>query len=65
MARDPSTRSVKPGPNKNTIDLQWKLDAKYNASPCESKRKAAGARTMASNGKNNARSKGNNEKSGA
>jgi len=36
---------------QNTIDLQWKIDANCNASPCESERKAAGARTMASNEK--------------
>jgi hypothetical protein len=38
---------------KNTIDLQWKIDANYNARPCDRKRNAASARTMGSNGKNN------------
>jgi hypothetical protein len=38
---------------KNTIDLQWKCDANYNATPCAGERKGAGARTMANNGKNN------------
>jgi hypothetical protein len=33
------------------MDLQWKMRAKYNARPCEGKRKAAGARTMENNGK--------------
>jgi hypothetical protein len=31
---------------KNTIDLQWKMRANYNATPCNGERKAAGARTM-------------------
>jgi hypothetical protein len=39
---------------QNTIDLQWKMRANYNARPCDGERKAAGAGTMASNGKNNA-----------
>jgi hypothetical protein len=38
---------------KNTIDLQWKMRANYNARPCASLRKAAGAGTMGNNGKNN------------
>jgi hypothetical protein len=38
-------------PKQNTGDLQWKFDANYNARLCEGERKAAGARTMASNGK--------------
>src|ERR1700691_4542713 len=38
---------------KNTGDLQWKIDAVYNARACDDERKAAGARTMGSNGKNN------------
>jgi hypothetical protein len=41
---------------KNTIDLQCQCDANYNARPCIGERKAAVARTMASNGKNNAQS---------
>jgi hypothetical protein len=36
---------------KNTIDLQWKIDANYNATPCADERKAAGAGTMGINGK--------------
>jgi hypothetical protein len=39
---------------QNTIDLQWKMRANYNARPCDGGRKAAGAGTMASNGRNNA-----------
>jgi hypothetical protein len=38
---------------KNTIDLQWKMRANYNARRCGSLRKAASARSIASNGKNN------------
>src|SRR5262249_51205978 len=38
---------------KNTIDLQWKMHADYNARLCASLRKAAGARTMENNGNNN------------
>jgi hypothetical protein len=38
---------------KNTIDLQWKMRANYNAGLCASLRKAAGARSIAINGKNN------------
>jgi hypothetical protein len=30
---------------ENTGDLQWKIDADYNARPCDSERKAGGART--------------------
>jgi hypothetical protein len=43
---------------KNTIDLQWKIRANYNARLCASLRKAAGARTMGNNGKNNAQNNG-------
>jgi hypothetical protein len=49
---------------KNTIDLQWKMRANYNARPCGGERKAAVPRTMASNGKNNAQNNGNSRKSG-
>ena len=41
-----------------------KCDGKYNARPCDSERKAAGAGTMANNGKNNAQNNGNSRKSG-
>ena len=51
-------------PTENTIDLQWKMRANYNARPCEGDRKAAGAATMASNGKSNAQSNRNSRKSG-
>jgi len=47
---------------KNTIDLQWKIRANYNARPCDGERKAAGSGTMASNGKNNAKNNGNSRK---
>jgi len=36
---------------KNTIDLQWKMRANYNARPCAGEGKAAGAGTMASDEK--------------
>jgi hypothetical protein len=49
---------------KNTIDLQWKMRANYKARLCVSLRKAAGAGTMANNGKNNAQGDGNSRKSG-
>ena len=49
---------------QNTIDLQWKMRANYNARPCDGDRKAAGAATMASNGKSNAQSNRNSRKSG-
>jgi hypothetical protein len=39
------------GFQKNTGDLQWKMRAVCNASPCASERKATSARTMGSNGK--------------
>jgi hypothetical protein len=39
-------RSVQKNFKKNTIDLQWKIDANYNAKPCAAKRKAASAGTM-------------------
>jgi hypothetical protein len=55
-----STGSAK----QNTIDLQSKMRANYNARPCDGERKAAVPRTMASNGKNNAQSNGNSRKSG-
>jgi hypothetical protein len=48
----------------NTIDLQWKMRTNYNARPCDGERKAAGAGTMANNGKNNAQGHGNSRKSG-
>src|SRR5690242_10468576 len=44
---------------KNTIDLQWKMRANYNARPCAGFRKSVGARTVANNGKNNAQNNGN------
>jgi hypothetical protein len=31
---------------QNTIDLQWKMRANYNASPCDGDGNAAGAGTM-------------------
>jgi hypothetical protein len=49
---------------KNTIDLQWKMRANYNASLCASLRKAAGAGTMENNAKNNALSNRNSRKTG-
>jgi hypothetical protein len=48
---------------KNTMDLQWKMRANYNAKPCEDKGKASGARTMENNGKNNAKNNGNSPRS--
>src|SRR5262249_42343172 len=48
---------------KNTIDLQWKMRANYNARLWASLRKAAVAKTMKNNGKNNAQNNGNNRKS--
>src|ERR1700756_5300598 len=58
------TRSADPHCRKNTIDLQWKMRANYNARPCGGERKAAGAETMKNNGKNNAQNNGNSRKSG-
>jgi hypothetical protein len=55
-----STGSAK----QNTIDLQSKMRANYNARPCDGERKAAVPRTMASNGKNKAQNNGNSRKSG-
>jgi hypothetical protein len=49
---------------RNTIDLQWQKRANYNVTLCEGFRKAAGAGTMANNGKNNAQNNGNNPRSG-
>jgi hypothetical protein len=49
-----STRRRKKFFRENTIDLQWQMRANYNARLCASSRKAAGARTMENNGKNNA-----------
>jgi hypothetical protein len=49
---------------QNTIDLQWKMRANYNARLCDGERKTAGAGTMASNGKNNAPGNGNSRNSG-
>jgi hypothetical protein len=49
---------------KNTIDLQWKMRANYNASPCAGEEKTAGAGTMANNRKNNAQSNRNSRTSG-
>ena len=61
---DAAFRRVEPttgkAAKKNTIDLQWKMGANYNARPCDGERKSAGAITMANNGKNNAQSNGNN-----
>jgi len=39
---------------KNTIDLQWKMRANYNARPCEDERKVASAKNNGNKGKNNA-----------
>ena len=55
---------VQGGCQKNTIDLQWKMRANYNARPCDRERKAAGATTMENNGKNNAQNNGNRRTSG-
>jgi hypothetical protein len=44
---------------KNTIDLQLKIRANYNATLRTDLRNAAGAKTMANNGKNNAQSNRN------
>jgi hypothetical protein len=44
--------------SQNTIDLQWKMRANYNVSPCAGEEKTAGAGTMANNGKNNAQNNG-------
>src|SRR5262249_19809663 len=41
-----------------------KCDGKYNARPCDGGRKAAGAGTGASNGKNRAQNNGNRRRSG-
>jgi hypothetical protein len=41
------------------------MRANYNARPCDRGRKAAEAKTMANNGKNNAQNNGNNQKSEA
>jgi hypothetical protein len=37
---------------KNTMGLQWKKRANYNARPCAGEGKAAGAGTMGNNAKN-------------
>jgi hypothetical protein len=50
--------------SQNTIDLQWKMRANYNASPCADEEKAAGAGTIANNRKNNAQSNRNSQTSG-
>src|SRR5215831_12759244 len=47
---------------KNTIDLQWKMRANYNARLCAGFKKSAGARTMENNGKNNVQSNRNRRK---
>jgi hypothetical protein len=64
---DAAFRRVEPttgkAAKKNTIDLQWKMGANYNARPCDGERKSAGAITMANNGKNNAQNNGNSRKS--
>jgi hypothetical protein len=49
MRRAPQVRGVE----KNTGDLQWKIDAVCNATPCDDERNSAGARTIGINGKNN------------
>src|SRR5207248_6649551 len=54
--RSTDSQAVKgPAPRKifgkNTIDLQWKMRANYNANPCKGKGKAVGAGTMANNEK--------------
>jgi len=62
----PSARSTRGRKTfgKNTIDLQWKMRANYNARLCAGFRKAAAAKTMANMGKNNAQSNRNSRKSG-
>jgi hypothetical protein len=60
----PQSRNVEKIFRKNTIDLQWKMRANYNVSPCDDERKAADARTMENNGKNNAQNNGNSRTSG-
>jgi hypothetical protein len=64
VAKPADRQSLHPHCKQNTIDLQWKMRANYNASPCDGERKAAGATTMANNGKNNAQNNGNSRKSG-
>jgi hypothetical protein len=49
-------------PQKNTIDLQWKMRPVCNASSCEDERKGVGARAMGSNGKTMRRTMESNEK---
>jgi len=65
---DAAFRRVEPttgkAAKKNTIDLQWKMGANYNARPCDGERKSAGAGTGANNEKNSAHGNGNRRKSG-
>jgi hypothetical protein len=58
-------RAAEKPSGKNTIDLQWKMRANYNARPCDGERKAAGAGTMPSNGKSNARARSKQSEIGA
>jgi hypothetical protein len=51
-------------PSKIQSICNGKCDANYNAKPCAGEGKAAGAGTMASNGKSNAQSNRNSRKSG-
>jgi hypothetical protein len=46
-----ATATTPPGRQKNTGDLQWKIDAVCNVRPCRTERKGAGARAMGSNGR--------------
>jgi hypothetical protein len=50
--------------NKNTGDLQWKIDAVCNVRLCEGERNDARATTMGSNGKTMRRTMENNENTG-
>src|SRR5690348_6880381 len=59
-----STRGAGKGRQKNTGDLQGKMRANYNASPCDGERKAAGAGTEANREKNRAQNNGNRRTSG-
>ena len=49
-------------PSKIQSICNRKCDANYNAKPCAGEGKAAGAGTMANNGKSNAQSNGNSRK---
>jgi hypothetical protein len=60
----PTGKAAKQNFSQNTIDLQWKMRANYNARPCAGEGKAAGAETMASNEKTMRRAIGTVGKSG-